>query len=681
MAARSARRAAPGVAPLRVSLAAALGAGFLAAGGALRPAPSSAAVRYRYLGAGFLAAGGDVQSGNMTLADAEALCSSLPTCCGITWRGDDPAPAGTISGVFLKSQTRFSNDTAWQSYATSRPCAPPFGPEVTAYRALVANQSKDSAAWTAAAAAVRAWTTARDPHSPTFHFRSVEGWINDPNGLHWDASSGLYHRFYQSRLVGGAFDGRTAWGSTVSPDLVLFADLPVAMYPDSAWDSSGVFSGNCVVDDADGVPSCVYTGFLGSHGSSEGVCARSEDKSWVNFTKADCMDSSRKPNPATAVSWDSSVWRDNNTYFCLVGGCTADSQGTGFIWASPDLVEWELATPTGLWPGGGPCSWWELPYLLPFNDAGKAAPHETATRHALIFGCGNSYFVGSFNRSSLLFQRQASQSEAFIFDPGASYSINPSFVDNKDAGGGLRRIMLTWVTGPASPTAAVPYWQGAHSIPSVLSLSGLDTAPSTLLQHPLPELESLRGAHFAPVRVTAAAGANESALAAQGDALEVSFAVDLAASANATRVGLLLRLTPTRDHYISVWLNPATLAFGTDSVGACGAGCEDSDGDTIGRGAWRQPRPPPGALVAPGTSADCSGDGAARNSGTATLRAFVDKSVLEIFCGGGAIRARDFPADPAEAIGIAPFAEGPAGATGSGTVEAWAMGSMWTAAA
>ena len=552
-----------------------------------------------------------------------------------------------------------------------RPRAPPpsWGPEVDAYRYLVGNRSKDAGAWTAAAAAVRAWTTARDPHSPVYHFRNVEGWLNDPNGLTWDAANGLYHRFYQSRVVGGAFDGRTAWGNSVSPDLVRWKDLPIAMYPDSAWDSEGVFSGNCVIDDADGVPSCVYTGFVGSHATSYGVCARSEDKSWVNWTKADCMDPSRKPNPADAVNWDSSVWRDNGTYFCLVGGCTASSQGTGFIWSSPDLATWELATPTGLWPGG-PCPWWELPYLLPFGDEGRAAPHESATRHALIFGCGNSYFLGTFNRSSLQFERQALQSDAFIFDPGTSYSINPSFVDTKGAGGALRRIMLTWVRGPASPTETVPYWQGAHSLPSELTLSSLnDAAPSTLLQHPIPELETLRGAHFPPVSVVAAAGVNESTLAATGDALEVSFAVDLAASANATRVGLLLRLTPARDHFVSVWLVPATLNFGTESLGACGAGCSGDEGsDASGRGATRVGDP---------LSADCAGDGSARSSGTANLRAFIDKSVIEVFCGGGAIRVRDFPATPSSAVGIAPFAEGPAGASGAGVVEAWEMGSMW----
>ena len=103
-----------------------------------------------------------------------------------------------------------------------RPRTPPpsWGPEVDAYRYLVGNRSKDAGAWTAAAAAVRAWTTARDPHSPVYHFRNVEGWLNDPNGLTWDAANGLYHRFYQSRVVGGAFDGRTAWGNSVSPDLV-----------------------------------------------------------------------------------------------------------------------------------------------------------------------------------------------------------------------------------------------------------------------------------------------------------------------------------------------------------------------------------------------------------------------------------------------------------------------------
>jgi hypothetical protein len=99
-------------------------------------------------------------------------------------------------------------------------------------------------------------------------------------------------------------------------------------------------------------------------------------------------------------------------------------------------------------------------------------------------------------------------------------------------------------------------------------------------------------------------------------------------------------------------------------VGAAG----DEGSNASGRGATRVGDP---------LSADCAGDGSARSSGTANLRAFIDKSVIEVFCGGGAIRVRDFPATPSSAVGIAPFAEGPAGASGAGVVEAWEMGSMW----
>ena len=59
--------------------------------------------------------------------------------------------------------------------------------------------------------------------------------------------------------------------------------------------------------------------------------------------------------------------------------------------------------------------------------------------------------------------------------------------------------------------------------------------------------------------------------------------------------------------------------------------------------------------------------------------AFADICVFEPDrVGPGKIRrVRDFPATPASAVGIAPFAEGPAGASGAGVVEAWEMGSMW----
>ena len=126
----------------------------------------AADVTYSYLGNGYITAGGDVERGSMTLAAAEALCTSLPDCCAITWEGADPAPPGNVS-LILKSQSHYANDTAWQSYVSSRPCPPPCVNDAGEHGACGPGFDQCGAPFDAAA--------------PQFHVRDKSCPENDPN--------------------------------------------------------------------------------------------------------------------------------------------------------------------------------------------------------------------------------------------------------------------------------------------------------------------------------------------------------------------------------------------------------------------------------------------------------------------------------------------------------------------
>jgi fructan beta-fructosidase len=62
-------------------------------------------------------------------------------------------------------------------------------------------------------------------------------------------------------------------------------------------------------------------------------------------------------------------------------------------------------------------------------------------------------------------------------------------------------------------------------------------------------------------------------------------------------------------------------------------------------------------------------------SGNVTLRVFVDRSIVEVYCAGAAITTRTFPREPYNATSLDVFAVG-----GTATllrIDVWAMGSMW----
>ena len=87
--------------------------------------------------------------------------------------------------------------------------------------------------------------TSEGPYRQTFHIQPNTGLLNDPNGFSY--YNGQYHLFYQWFPL-GPVHGVKYWYHVASDNLVDWQDLGIAMAPDTAYDSHGVFSGTGFVE-------------------------------------------------------------------------------------------------------------------------------------------------------------------------------------------------------------------------------------------------------------------------------------------------------------------------------------------------------------------------------------------------------------------------------------------------
>lgn len=475
---------------------------------------------------------------------------------------------------------------------------------VAAFRKVV--KSKDVATFSAAALDLRRWMIANDPHRPIYHFTGPESWINDPNGVIYH--KGRYHLFYQYDPIVNGRRSKRCWGHAVSKDLVHWKDWPVAIWPDSKYDRGGVYSGNMVIDD-NGVPTALYTGNVAGHRETYGMQARSTD-GWVTWHKKMVMDNASRPNAASPVHWDGQIWKDGQTWYQLIGGAK-DGRGAAWLWTSPDLDKWTLARPIHT---GGPGRFWELPYLVPM--AGK---------YALMIGVGgNPYWVGSYDRKTMTFTPDSPKTRSA--DPGDYYSFNPHMVDDKGPGGSRRRLMHGWVRNRPSPTKAVPYWQGAHSIPRVITIAG-----GRIVQAPVGEIEVLRRGKKSFANVAVKPGAKGLLKGLSGDALEI---VATFKPGRAKRFGVKVRASADGKRALPIWF--------------------DTDSRSFGAANRRQV-----SDLKPGR--------------TVEMRIFVDRSIVEVYVNGNAITKVAY-IDP-NARGVDVFAEG--GQCTLVSLDAWTMASMW----
>ncbi len=192
----------------------------------------------------------------------------------------------------------------------------------------------------------------RDPLRPQFHLLPKANWMNDPCAPRF--FRGQYHMFFQYN-PGAAVWGDMHWAHAVSPDLIHWKHMPVALSPTpGSYDAFGCFTGS-VLPGAE-VPTILYTGVTQSspetirgEGLREVQClATSTDPDLRTWKKLD-KPVLEGPPPGLQVTGfrDPCPWKDGDTWYLGVGSGFTKVGGAVLLYTSPDGRNWTYLSSAG----------------------------------------------------------------------------------------------------------------------------------------------------------------------------------------------------------------------------------------------------------------------------------------------------------------------------------------------
>lgn len=195
---------------------------------------------------------------------------------------------------------------------------------------------------------------------PQYHYRPAKGWINDPNGLVY--YQGCYHMFYQH-----APDYETPWkqamhwGHARTKDFLVWEELPVALYPDQAYDVDGCWSGTAIVKD-----DILYLFYASMRGKTQTVSVACSTDG-IHFEKYSGNPVIRTyPGDGGPDFRDPAVCCVDGVYYCVMATGNPETKTARLLlYRSEDLLDWQYLEIMSQWEKG---KFAECPSLVPAGD-------------------------------------------------------------------------------------------------------------------------------------------------------------------------------------------------------------------------------------------------------------------------------------------------------------------------
>ncbi|SFU27727.1 Sucrose-6-phosphate hydrolase SacC, GH32 family [Pseudoduganella namucuonensis] len=398
-----------------------------------------------------------------------------------------------------------------------------------------------------------------DRYRPQFHAMPDFGWMNEPHAPFFH--KGQYHLFFQKNPF-GPFWHQIHWGHWVSPDMVRWREVPMALAPDDdTLAPDGIWSGSANFTE-DGTPALFFTAGNDSlrlrERSGMALASDVNDTDLVNWSKLPAPVTLQGEGEGRAGDFrDPFVFRDgaNRRWFQLVGSVVPGRSGAAMVYESADLKNWTYRGPLfTIDPVKYPSfvRTFELPVLLPIGK-GK----DGRERHVFLADLAAQayYWTGVFDTATARF---IPDSEApRVFDLGEGHFSGPSgFVDPRTG----RTIVFSIAQGERT---AQTEWESGWAHNAGLPIELRIGPDGDLRLAPIQELGGLREAQLLDLRDATPAVAAARLARVGGDLLEVE--LELAPSkASKARRGLVLRKTPDNAERTGLYVDPASQRFEID---------------------------------------------------------------------------------------------------------------------
>ncbi len=440
-----------------------------------------------------------------------------------------------------------------------------------------------------------------DRHRPIYHFIPPAHWMNEPHApLQFEDK---YHLFYQYNPQ-GPFWHQIHWGHMVSDDMVHWEDMDIALAPErDEVDPDGVWSGSATIDDK-GVPTILYTAgddskepnqmtaiaqsFFDQHGDPR-------LPEWEKY----------EGNPVTVQEEgigifgqfrDPFVWKDEGTWFQLVGSGVEDQGGTALLYTSEDMFEWEFEDyfkvgDVEKYPKTGDV--WELPVFLPVGgDKHILMINPWYFEHSPYNVKYVWYWIGDWDYENMEFTPD--HEDPRLFDVGQHFTGPSGMVDDEG------RTIVFSIAQDSRP-GKHRYdsgWAFNAGLPIILEYRD----DERLGVRPIPELKSLREEKLYSINDRMTVDEINQKLGNQvGNTIEIKAQFEVNGD---DKVGLVFRKSPDGEEQTQVWYDTETEEFKIDRE-------QSSKKDEV----WKE----------------VQGDVVSIDEDIITLHMFLDKSMVEVY--------------------------------------------------